>query len=304
MDANEGRSPDLPVRIGCPVWACDQWPDIVYPKRTPRDQWLRWYSQMFNTVEGNCVFWSIPTSDTTARWAKQAAEGFEFCVKVPRIISHDQMLLDCSSPLAAFFEAMRPLADAKRLGPSFLQLPPPFGSAQFDRLIAFLDRWPTSMPLAVEVRHRDFFDQGDHEHRLDEALAARSIDRVLLDSQALYGLPPGTECEAVSQTRKPRSPLRTTVTAARPMVRLIGRDKASEVDERFAFWSREVTKWVGEGRRPYVFVHAPDDRFAPELVRRFWSMHLAPMLGMGSEALPKLPEPLKQLDLFERDWPA
>ncbi len=56
-------SPSLPMFIGCPVWNCDGWGDVVFPAGTKRAAWLSWYTRMFNCVEGNSSFYAIPTVD-------------------------------------------------------------------------------------------------------------------------------------------------------------------------------------------------------------------------------------------------
>ncbi|MEM8865932.1 MAG: DUF72 domain-containing protein, partial [Planctomycetota bacterium] len=77
--------------------------------------------------------------------------------------------------------------------------------------------------------------------------------------------------EAKSQDRKPRSPYRTTVTGARPMVRYVGRNDLASVDRWTAEWAGTVAGWISAGLTPYVFLHAPDDAFAPLFAERFHS---------------------------------
>ena len=37
-------------------------------------------------------------------------------------------------------------------------------------------------------------------------------------------------------------------------------------------WARQIADWIGEGKRPYFFMHAPDDTFAPENAYAFHAM--------------------------------
>lgn len=85
-------APRLPLMLGCPVWGCADWGGQVYPLKTPRSQWLHWYSRTFNTVEGNSTFYALPSVETTRRWASETANGFRFMLKFPRVISHDSEL--------------------------------------------------------------------------------------------------------------------------------------------------------------------------------------------------------------------
>jgi uncharacterized protein YecE (DUF72 family) len=290
------RTPAFPFAIGCPVWSSDAWADVVYPTRTPRKEWLSWYSRMFNTVEGNSTFYALPSIDIAKRWAQETAEGFHFALKFPREISHEGPLQP-SSLLDRFLEIVFILDTAHRAGPSFLQLPPWFDSSRFDELMAFLQQLPSNLPWAVEFRHKSWFQDDPVEHRMNEALASLNIDRVIFDSRALFQAPPDDEIEAVSQKRKPQSPLRFVRTGIRPVVRIVGRNRIGLADAFVAQWLPVIHQWVEDGCRPYVFTHAPDDKFAPAFARR-----MAAMYGAQYETphnLPLPPASPTQLRLFD-----
>jgi uncharacterized protein YecE (DUF72 family) len=326
--SERNASPDLPLFLGCPVFNCEHWSGEVYPRRTPAPKRLAWYSQMFNTVEGNSTFYGLPSEETLRRWCGEAAEGFHFCLKFPRAVSHECELVGCEAELKRFLEIVAVLKDAGRSGPAFLQLGPQFSPEKRSVLARFLDRLPTDGAWAVEVRHAAWFDQGIHEESLNALLRERGIDRVLFDSRPLFQAAPEDAIEAASQNRKPRSPVRQTVTASRPMLRLVGRNRLERVRGHVDQWTRIVADWIRQGLQPYVFTHAPDDRFAPAFARLFWE-RLCEQLGRRSgrpptasptgtrvaeaslrpsadrgrvwtpEDLPKLPAPPKQLSLLD-----
>jgi uncharacterized protein YecE (DUF72 family) len=158
------------------------------------------------------------------------------------------------------------LAKRDRLGPTFLQLGPSFSFAQFPQLAHFLAQLPKEMPWAVELRHRDWFDEGDNEARLHELLERLQIDRVLFDSRPLNAMQAGDASESASQIRKPKVPLRRAVTGRRPMVRLIGRNNVAEVLGYWEEWAVVIADWIESGLEPWIFTHAPDDTYAPTLV--------------------------------------
>lgn len=292
-------------RLGCPVWGCKEWAGQVYPKGIASEHLLAWYSHSFPTVEGNSTFYSVPDALTFQRWRDQSAIGFQFSLKFPRSISHDRMLEWCDDLLREWLSRLEILRDANKLGPTFLQLGPTFSFQHFERLRKFLLQLPIDWPWAVEVRHRDWFDQSRCEEQLQMLLASRNIDQVLFDSRPLNSLAPSDATEQASQTRKPKSPFRATVTGTRPMVRLIGRNDPSEVTEYWNEWAERVANWIRAGLQPWIFTHAPDDRFAPELASAF---HLE--LKRRIPDLPDLPWPahqpnnpsdsagFKQLELF------
>ncbi len=293
-------------RIGCPVWGCRNWAEQVYPSGTPSDDFLAWYSRAFPTVEGNSTFYAVPPKSTFEKWRDTSAEPFQFSFKFPRRISHDLRLQHCDSELAEWLDRLSVLRDANRLGPTFLQLAPSFSFTHFAQLAEFLRRLPADWPWAVEVRHQDWFDNSDKESRLNDLLQELCIDRVLFDSRPLNSRLASDATEEVSQTRKPKSPFRTTVTGRRPMLRLIGRNDAAEVSEYWEWWSEQIANWIREGYQPWIFTHAPDDTFAPGLARL-----LHEMIRLHLPELPTLPtwlelsqsekstdDELKQLRLF------
>jgi uncharacterized protein YecE (DUF72 family) len=262
-------SPRLPYSLGCPVWACPQWKGSLYTADAARGDWLGQYSSVFQTVEGNSTFYSLPSLETVKRWAGEARPGLAFALKFPRLITHERRLRDAAAETRAFLAVLSVLRDAGRLGPSFLQLPPNFDAREFPALEGYLRQLPRGFPYAVEVRHRDYFDQRRHEPALDDLLRSHAIDRVLFDSRALYSAPPSDDAEHVSQTRKPRSPLRFTVTGSRPFLRIVGRNDVTSVRPWLAEWSAQVAGWIDEGLHPFVFTHTPDDQFAPQMAELF-----------------------------------
>lgn len=285
------------LRLGCPVWAVAAWVGNFFTSRD-RNTWLGEYSSVFGTVEGNSTFYALPDPETVQRWSRQAQHGFRFAFKVPGAITHEAKLEGCETVTRLWLKTLRILHDADVLGPTLLQLPPDFDASRDRQLRSWLDRWPDDFPLAVEVRHADWFDQGPHEALLDAELTERGMDRVLFDSRCLYSEPPDDETERISQSRKPRSPFRATVTAHRPFVRFIGRDRIEKTDPWLASWSLQVAQWLMRGLDVYFFTHAPDDAFAPALARRFYQRlrqelpQLPEMPAWPAERLPK------QLDLF------
>lgn len=291
-------APDWPLHIGCPVWACDRWADQVYPARTPRKDWLAWYTRTFNTVEGNSTFYALPTIETTRRWAEQSAAGFRFCFKFPRTISHELQLVNAGEETQAFLRCTEPLAQADRLGPTFLQLGPRFGPDRFDVLANYLRQLPTDRKWALELRHHNWFDQGIHEQRVNELLASLSVDKVLFDSRPLYQSPPDDEIERASQSRKPKTPVRQTVTSGHPFLRIVGRNRVELTDRFLDQWAPIVAIWISKGLRPYVFTHTPDDALAPQLASRLLD-RLRPLLGDHDLSLPRPPPNPRQLSLLD-----
>ncbi len=257
--------------LGCPIWACEQWKGLLFTANAPRGQWLTQYASAFNTVEGNSTFYALPSLETAQKWATSVAQSeFKFALKVPRSITHDCRLLGAEQELAAFIAVARVLHDADCLGPSFIQLPPDYSPRNLDSLTAFLESLPTDLPWALELRHVGWFDSGQNEDAIDTLLRDLRIDKVIFDSRPLYSKPPSDEIERVSQTRKPKTPIRQTVTASHPFLRFIGRNTIGDIEPWINEWAPVIAHWLRDGLSPFVFTHAPDDRYAPPFARRLY----------------------------------
>lgn len=287
----------LPFFLGCPVWACSQWAGEVYPAKTPRKNWLHWYSRTFNTVEGNSTFYALPAPDAVRRWVDQTPDHFRFALKFPRTISHELELEHSEAATHEFLSRIEPLHEALRLGPTFLQLGPQFGPDRFPLLANFLERLPRDFAWALELRHPNWFDSGDNEKRINELLQRLGIDKVLFDSRPLFQTPPDDEIERVSQARKPRTPVRQTVTGRHPMLRLVGRNRLELTDRFIKQWVPIIAGWVQSGLEPYVFTHAPDDRFAVAFARRL-AESLRVQFPETDFRIPYPPAPVRQLSLL------
>src|SRR5437879_2814711 len=58
--------------IGCPMWGYKEWVGSgkLFPPRTSASDFLRLYSKKLTTVEGNTIFYALPSAETIARWVQ------------------------------------------------------------------------------------------------------------------------------------------------------------------------------------------------------------------------------------------
>ncbi|HRC71598.1 MAG TPA: DUF72 domain-containing protein [Candidatus Competibacter sp.] len=268
--------------LGCPVWSNRDWVGKLFTANAKPRDFLRQYSGVFDTVEGNNCFYGLPKPETVLRWRDEAAPGFRFCFKFPRAISHDRRLRETAAATTEFVERLTPLAEAGRLGPSFLQLPPGFGPKDLAVLRDYLSALPQDFQCAVEVRHPAFFAKGEEERRLNRLLLERGVDRVMLDSRALFAADPVDADTRGAQDKKPRLPVHAISLGSRPFIRFIGQGEP-ELNRPFLEpWLDKLALWLGEGREPYVFMHTPNSRRAPELARLFHELLRARCPKVGS----------------------
>jgi uncharacterized protein YecE (DUF72 family) len=225
-------------------------------------------------------------AETLDRWVEDTPAGFRFCLKFPRIISHDHRLQDAGAETQAFLVCLVRLGD--RAGPSFRQLPPNFNLRSLPTLETYLDTLPDEFRYAVEVRHPDFYsDPG--ESALDQVLRARDIARITFDTRGLRRAGPGAD-PAIRRAlqQKPTVPVRFTRTASFAFARFVGHPPVAANTDLLAEWAGHAAAWLARGDDVFFFCHMPDDRDVPPLCREFHAqvsaLHpLPPMRGWGEE---------------------
>lgn len=267
----------LPYYLGCPSWSEPAWRGVLYPQGSRSADLLPLYAQVFNAVEGNTTFYAPPSVQTVARWAERMPVYLRFCAKLPRQISHNGDLRDQLSAAEDFRRLLAPLG--KRVAPFWLQLPASFGPQRLAELAAFIEPWQAE-ELAVEVRHPAFFAKAEEERSLNRLLLGRGIERICLDSRALFSCVSGAPAVLHAQAKKPRLPLRPTAFSQSPQLRFIGHPELQANDPFMAPWLDKVAGWIEEGRTPYVFLHTADNRLAPQLAQRFHQQLMRRLPGL------------------------
>ena len=139
------------------------------------------------------------------------------------------------------------------------------------------------------------------ERHVDHLLTEHGVNRVILDSRALFDRPPETPEEVDAWEKKPRVPVRPVATGQQPIVRLIGNRDLSASLARWQQWVPTIVRWLQEGRCPVVFTHTPDNNEALPMARQFYDLIASACKAEGVRC-PSLPEPETtdlQLDLLD-----
>jgi uncharacterized protein YecE (DUF72 family) len=133
------------------------------------------YAGRLNAVEISSSFYRPHKRETYARWAGTVPPSFRFCVKLPRLITHEQRLVDCAEPLDAFLGQVAGLEC--KLGVLLVQLPPSlrYVSGAAGPLLRRL-RERTAAGLACEPRHPSWFGPD-----VDDLFGRLRIARVAAD---------------------------------------------------------------------------------------------------------------------------
>jgi uncharacterized protein YecE (DUF72 family) len=261
--------------IGCAIWAYKGWVGDLFPPGSRSADFLHLYSQRFATVEGNTTFYSIPDTATLQRWTAATPDTFQFCLKLPRSLTHSGPLVPHLASTLQFIQAMAALGP--RLGPFLAQLPPSYAPNQLQDLATFLTALPRDRhDFALEVRHRDWF-RPDAARTLNRLLEQLGIARVLLDTRPIYdyndALTPGPTAEpsptAAIACKKPRLPLQPVVTAPFSLIRYVSHPDRDINLPYMQAWAETLAPWLHHGTRLYLFVHCPVEARSPTNARLF-----------------------------------
>ncbi|MEE9230965.1 MAG: DUF72 domain-containing protein [Acidobacteriota bacterium] len=143
--------------LGTSSWSHASWVGHFYPKDSGPGDYIRHYAETLPTVEIDATFYREPTARMVSGWKEKTPESFRFAAKVPRVITHEKLLVDCDEEFKRFVSVMEGLGD--RLGPLLLQFRY-FRKNEMSlddflaRLRPFLERLPGGPRFALEVRNK------------------------------------------------------------------------------------------------------------------------------------------------------
>lgn len=141
--------------LGTMGFSYTDWTGSFYPETLAPHNYLKHYSRYFNAVEIDSTFYGTPRVSTVERWINITPDGFCFCPKTPKVITHEKGLMAAHLEMAEFLAVIRGLKE--KLGVILIQLPPSFRADQTDVLDTFLGELPSDLRFAVEFRHQSWF---------------------------------------------------------------------------------------------------------------------------------------------------
>ena len=145
----------MPLIVGTSGWQYRHWRETFYPSGVAQAKWLEYYAARFATVESNAAFYRLPEARTFDQWAQRTPPDFLMAVKASRYLTHILRLTDPEEPVKLLVERAGHLG--AKLGPILIQLPPSL-HLEIDRLERTLDAFPPDWRVAVEFRHKSWFD--------------------------------------------------------------------------------------------------------------------------------------------------
>jgi uncharacterized protein YecE (DUF72 family) len=174
--------------IGTSAFTAAGWEGSFYPIGLKPANYLSYYAKHFDTVEVDSTFYRIPSEDTVQGWALKTPKEFVFAAKIPQVITHEKVLVDCDAEFKQFMEVMDLLGE--KLGPLLLQFGY-FNKKAFvgvndflARLRPFLKKLPKDHKFAVEIRNKNWLVPQFVETLRERGVALALIDQAWMPRPA------------------------------------------------------------------------------------------------------------------------
>jgi uncharacterized protein YecE (DUF72 family) len=243
---NDASKP-LKVYVGCAKWNKQDLKNF-YPRGT-KDE-LTYYSRQFNSIELNSTFYHMPKREQVITWREKTPAEFRFFPKITQSISHLRRLNDVQLLVDEYCDSISNFEE--KLGMVFLQLNDNFGYKNYDRLTNFVENFPKAIPLAVELRNTEWFNNATVAAEVYRLFEMYHITNILVDTAGRSDL------------------LHMRLTAPSVFIRYVGANDPIKDRERLDGWIDRLRLWVGQGLRNInFFVHQNIEMESPLLAAYF-----------------------------------
>lgn len=233
------------ISVGCAKWNKTDLKGF-YPKGT-KDE-LTYYATQFNSIELNATFYSLPSPEQVLTWKEKTPAAFKFFPKITNTVSHFRRLINVDDVVTQYATSMLNFGD--QLGMVFLQLHDNFKPKDYDRIEKFVKSWPREIPLAIELRSAEWFEEENFE-KVSALFEENNITNIIVD------------------TAGRRDMLHMRLTTDSAFIRYVGANAESDY-ERLDDWLERIKIWKNQGlKNLYFFVHQNVEKASPLLSAYF-----------------------------------
>ncbi len=234
------------VYVGCAKWNRKDLKGF-YPRGTKDD--LTYYATQFNCIELNATFYNIPTVQQVESWRDKTPDDFKFFPKITNSISHYRRLINVGDLVEDF--CLNISNFNPKLGMVFLQLHDNFSYKNFDRLKEFVTTFPLGIPLAVELRNSEWFNNEKISNELYSLFEENNVTNIIVDTAGRRDL------------------LHMRLTTRTSFIRYVGANHSSDY-KRLDDWIDRLEVWIRNGlENLYFFVHQNIEKESPLLSSYF-----------------------------------
>ena len=244
---NKVKDDNIPeIFVGCAKWNKADLKGF-YPKGT-KDE-LVYYSSQFNSIELNATFYRIFPAEQFSTWYNKTPKGFKFFPKLNQEISHWKRLNGTKEVVENYLYNASNLKE--KLGTIFLQMNNNFSPKDFDRVVDFIENWPKQMPIAIEFRHTNWFNDEAIANDLYQLMESNNISNIIVDTAGRRDL------------------MHMRLTNATAFVRYVGANHQSDYS-RLDDWVERLKLWKEQGIKEIdFFIHQNIEKESPLLSTYF-----------------------------------
>ncbi|WP_223548437.1 DUF72 domain-containing protein [Aestuariivivens sp. NBU2969] len=258
------------IYVGCAKWNKADLKGF-YPKGT-KDE-LTYYSRQFNSIELNATFYRIFPAEQFYNWYKKTPDNFKFFPKLNQEISHWKRLNNIKEVVEHYIYNTSNLKE--KLGTMFLQMHNNFAPKDFDRVVDFVKEWPKEIPLAIEFRHTDWYNDKVVAEELYQLLETHNISNIIVDTAGRRDL------------------LHMRLTNPTAFVRYVGANHVTDYT-RLDDWIERLKLWKLQGIKEIdFFIHQNIEKESP-LLSAYFIKKINTELGYNL----KIPNEDDQQELF------
>lgn len=232
--------------VGCAKWNKQDLKNF-YPRGT-KDE-LTYYATQFNSIELNATFYNMPSKQQVETWKNKVPDNFKFFPKITNSISHFKRLVDVKTSVDEYCDAVSLFGE--KLGMVFLQMHDNFKPKDFERVEKFVREFPKGIPLAIELRNTEWFNDEKAASAYYQLLEENNITNIVVD------------------TASRRDMLHMRLTTPTAFIRYVGANHPSDYT-RLDDWLVKVKQWKESGLdNLYFFVHQNIEEASPLLSAYF-----------------------------------
>jgi uncharacterized protein YecE (DUF72 family) len=160
--------------VGCSGYYYPQWKNIFYPLKMAQKDWLSYYSSVFNTLELNGSFYSIPKPASLKKYYQATPDNFRFSVKANKYFTHILRLKHCKDKIVEFEKLISDGLETK-LACILFQFPPSFHYTP-SNLDLILENIKPSCGNVIELRHVSWWKEEVRVALKEHSLSFCSVD--------------------------------------------------------------------------------------------------------------------------------
>jgi uncharacterized protein YecE (DUF72 family) len=173
---------DSLILVGSAGWSYPDWENVVYPAGKTGER-LCTVARYLDCVEVDSSFYHPPTVRTTEAWVRSVEQQprFRFLAKAWQRFTHERSSRWTQAEYDLLTGGLQPLREAGRLDSLLFQFPWSFrnDAKNHDWLVSIADAF-AGWPLAVEVRHDSWLEEGTLELFRERQITFCNIDQPTL----------------------------------------------------------------------------------------------------------------------------